>query len=212
MYGASLGRQETYRPAATLRQMTGRTKVKGPVASLAAILALFVALVAAAPAAAHGDIASSSPEAGARVKRAPRQVRLVLAEPPAAGSDLRVIDACGERVSGQPTRDGDNIAVSIDGGRPGRWQVRLRSISSVDGHTISEGFAFRVAGKRDCSAESTENEPSDDETDQIDTSSRPPIENDEQGSSFPVVPFALGTIVVVGVAIALRGPRNSNKS
>lgn len=157
------------------------------------------------PALAHGDIVSSSPESGARVKRAPRQVRLVLAEAPAAGSSLTVVDGCGDTVSGEPRRDAENITVAIDGGRPGRWRVRLRSISSVDGHVISQRFAFRVTGRRDCSEEPEDaSDPADANDDEIDTSSRPPIENEDPGSRFPIVPFALGTVAVVGVAVALR--------
>lgn len=168
---------------------------------------VFVAL-GTAPAAAHGDISSSSPEAGARLKKPPRQVRLVLAERPGRGSTLTVIDGCGDAVSAKPQLDGDAISVAADGGRPGRWQVRLRSISSADGHAISDRFAFRVAGKRDCSKQVKGDDPEDGES-AVDTSSRAPIENDEQGTSFPIVPFALGTVVVVGVAIALRRPRIS---
>lgn len=177
---------------------------------MAVIAGTLVALGAAPPAAAHGDISSSSPEAGARVKGPPRRVRLVLAETPAPRSMLTVIDGCGDEVSRKPKLEGDNISVAIGGGSPGRWQVRLRSISSVDGHTFSDRFAFRVAGERDCSGQVKEDEPQDDETAEI--SSRAPIENDEQGRSFPVVPLALGTVVVVGVTIALRGRRSTNQS
>lgn len=171
---------------------------------------LLVSLALVPPASGHGNITSSSPQAGARVNSAPRLVRLVLAEAPAAGSSLTVIDGCGDAVSGEPQRDGENFTVAIEGGRPGGWQVRLRSISSVDGHAIKERFAFRVAGNRDCSEEDVE-DPSgtDDPDDDVATSSRPPIENDD-GSDFPVVAFALGTVAVVGVAIALRGPRKKS--
>lgn len=175
---------------------------------LGTALAVGLVVLAAAPAVAHGDITSSRPEAGARVRRPPQQVRLVLAEPPAQGSDLTVIDPCGEEVSGDPRRDGDNFAVAVDGGSPGRWRVQLRSISAVDGHVISDRFSFRVAGKRDCSPDEEPTEDGEGTDDEPDISSRPPIENDEQGSGFPVIPFALGTIAVIGVAVALRAPWN----
>lgn len=140
---------------------------------------------------------------------APREVALVLAEPPASGSSLVVIDGCREEVSGEPIAEGDDYSVAIDGGRPGRWTVRLRSISSLDGHVVKAGYSFTVAGKKDCATEST---PGEDETDGADTSSRPPIANTEnEGSSFPVVPFVLGTVALVAIAVALRRPSNGDK-
>lgn len=173
---------------------------------LTGVFVLALPGLSAGPAAAHGDISSSSPEADARVRRAPREVRLVLAEPPAAGSSLTVVDGCGDKVSGDPKRNGQNFSAAINGGRPGRWRVQLRSISAVDGHVISDRFTFQVAGKRDCSSEPKE--PKNDKGDDVDTSSRPPIENEDDGSSFPIVPFALGTVAVVGVAVALRAGSN----
>ena len=177
-------------------------RLRSGVSVLAVALALALGAVWAGPAWAHGDIQSASPEEGSKVRRPPGEVALVLAEPPAAGSSLLVTDGCKEKVSGEPVADGDNYSVAIEGGRPGRWTVKLRSISSVDGHVIKAGYSFTVGGKRDCSAEPT---PDGEETE--DTSSRPPIANpDEEGSSFPVVPFALGTVVLVGIAVALRRP------
>lgn len=172
------------------------------------VFVVALALVPVPPAAAHGDIVSSDPEAGARVRRPPQRVRLVVAEPPARGSGVTVTDPCGERVSGRPRRDGDTISVPISAGSPGWWRVQLRSISAVDGHVVSGRFAFRVAGKRDCSADEDEVGPTGDAEDEVATSSRPPIENEDQGPGFPVIPFALGTIAVVGAALALRGKKS----
>ncbi|HJR45461.1 MAG TPA: copper resistance CopC family protein [Actinomycetota bacterium] len=171
---------------------------------LAGLIAAALA-ASAAPAWAHGDIQSASPEEGARVRRPPREVALVLAEPAASGSSLVVVDGCKEEVSGEPVADGERYSVAIEGGRPGRWSVRLRSISSVDGHLVRAGYSFTLAGKKDCSSEPT---PEPDETDDANTSSRPPIANpDDDGTSFPVVPFALGTVALIGLAVALRRPK-----
>ena len=170
-------------------------------------LAAAVTVLGAGPAWGHGDIQSASPEEGAKVRRPPREVELVLAEPAASGSSLVVTDGCKEQVSGEPVADGNNYSAPIDGGRPGRWSVKLRSISSVDGHVIKAGYSFTVAGKKDCSTEPT---PSDDETEDANTSSRPPIANSDEGSSFPVLPFALGTVALVGIAVALRRPSSKD--
>ena len=110
-------------------------------------LTLTLGAVWAAPARAHGDIRSASPEEGSKLRRPPREVALVLAEPPAAGSSLVVTDGCKDKVSGEPVTHGDNYSVAIEDGRPGRWAVKLRSISSVDGHVIKAGYSFTVAGK-----------------------------------------------------------------
>lgn len=210
MNGASLGRSDAVGGPDTLRYMSGRTDMSAFRALFGVALVASLVVLSAAPAAGHGDITSSRPEAGARLNRAPQQVRLVLAEPPAQGSDVTVVDPCGDEVSGEPQRDGETISVSVDGGRPGRWRVQLRSISSVDGHVISDRFAFRVAGKRDCSPDENAAGPDDNADEEADDeiSSRPPIENDDPGSGFPVVPFALGTVVVVGIAVALRGKKS----
>lgn len=160
------------------------------------------------PALAHGDIRDSSPSAGTRVTEAPEEVTLILAEPAASGSTVVVTDGCGEEVSGALEIRREILDTTITGGQPGRWLVNLRSISAVDGHVIKEAFTFKVAGKKDCSGQpGNDIEP---ETDiSPDTSSRPPIENpDEEGSSFPVIPFAVGTVAVVGVALAVRRRRD----
>ena len=165
------------------------------------LLVLGVHAAMASPATAHGEIVRARPAADTQVRRPPRGVRLVLAEAPAARSGLRVVDGCGDIVSGDPQRSGKSFSVALDGGGSGRWRVRLRSVSAVDGHVVSDGFTFRVAGKRDCPAG---RDGAGDQA-QVDTSSRPPIENEDRGSRFPIVPLALGAAVVVGVAVALRG-------
>ena len=193
---------------ATRRRHRLATRVSRRAALGAIGLAIALSGALAVPAWAHGDIVSSTPEAGATVKKAPRRVSLVLAEAPAKGSSVTVTDGCGDEVSDEPRLDGETISVATDGGRPGRWKVQLRSISSVDGHAISDRFAFRVGGRRDCSDEAED--PDDDPTEEPDISSRPPIENEDDGSGFPVVPFALGTIAGVGLAVAMRGPRKKS--
>ena len=164
------------------------------------------AVVFPSPALAHGDLRESSPEAGSRVAEPPQEVTLTLAEPAAEGSTVVVTDGCGEEVSGPLDIKRGILTAQIAGGQPGRWLVDLRSISAVDGHVIKEAFTFKVAGK-DCSPDAADIEP---ETDiSPGTSSRPPIENpDEEGTSFPVIPFALGTVAVVAVALAVRRPRD----
>lgn len=182
--------------------MTRRISLK----RLSTVIALVAALAALPTAAwAHGDIRDSSPAAGTRVTKPPEEVVLILAEPAAEGSTVVVTDGCEREVSGLLDIRRDILETPISGGEPGRWLVNLRSISAVDGHVIKEAFTFNVVGKKDCTAgEGDDIEP---ETDiSPDTSSRAPIENPDQDTSFPVVPFALGTVAVIAVALAVRRP------
>ncbi len=65
-----------------------------------------------------------------------------------------------------------------------------------------------MAGKRDCSQ--GEDDPDDDIVSE-ETSSRPPIANpDADDGGFPIVPFALVTVAVVAIAIAVRRPRKTD--
>ena len=158
---------------------------------------------------AHADVRDSSPAAGTTVTKPPKEVTLILAEPSAEGSTLVVTDGCGEEVSGALDIRRDILETPIAGGRPGRWLVELRSISAEDGHAIEESFTFKVEGQKDCNQGTDDIEP---ETDiSPDTSSRPPIDNpEEEGTSFPVTPFLLGTVAVVAVALAVRRPRDKS--
>lgn len=182
--------------------------MKGRNRSFIAVWAGLALVAGASPAWAHGDIEEASPGADTTVRKPPRNVRVDLAEPPAEGSTLVVTDGCNERVSGDASIDEDILAVPISDGRPGRWRVKLRSISAVDGHLVKDSFSFRVRGQKDCSAEESPTEAEDDEPaedDEVELGDpQPPIQNTE--TSFPFVPFALGTVVLVGVAIALRRP------
>jgi methionine-rich copper-binding protein CopC len=161
---------------------------------------------------AHGDVRDSSPAAGTRVTKPPQEVVVILAEPVSDGSTLVVTDGCEREVSGKVDIRRDILETPIEGGVPGRWMVSVRSISAVDGHAIKEAFTFRVQGKKDCSADEDDDVEPDDDTDiSPDTSSRAPIDNpDSGGTSFPVVPFALGAVAVIAIALAVRRPWNKS--
>jgi len=180
--------------------MARRNALRPFAAFVAATFALLLGLPSAALA--HGDIRDSSPAAGTEVTKAPAEVTLLLAEPAAKGTTVEVTDGCEREVSGDLKLTREVLETPIAGGEPGRWLVRLRSISAVDGHAIKEAFTFKVSGKKDCTPD---DEPDTDIS--PDTSSRAPIVNpDEEGTSFPVIPFALGTVAVVAVALAVRRP------
>ncbi len=202
--GSSLGRRPPYAPnmmkdlAVRLRHVR-----RGGLTALGCLLLL---TISPGRALAHGDIQDSSPAKDTLVTKAPREVTLILAEPPAAGSDLTVTDGCGREVSGETTIERQVFSAAIAGGEPGRWSVKVRSISAVDGHLVRSGFTFEVEGTADCAADE---DASDADEDGDETSSRPPIDNPGGGGSrFPVVPFAVGTVAVIALAVAIRRPWN----
>ena len=151
---------------------------------------------------AHGDLRGTDPEDGSRLQKPPRTVALTLTEAPARGSVLTVKDGCRRKAPGEVFIDGNDLAYSVSGGEPGAWRATYRAISAEDGHLTQGGISFTVAGKKDCSKE-----PDDSPTDQIgggaETRVNAPDQGDE-GSSFPIVPFAIGTLVVVAAAFLLR--------
>lgn len=181
--------------------MTRRISLKRLYASTAVAL---VVLGLSGVAHAHGDIRNSSPAAGTKVAQPPSDIVLMMAEPVAEGSSVVVTDGCGREVSTTAEIRREIFETAIEGGRPGRWKVAVRSISAVDGHLVRERFSFRVLGRKDCSGDEGDTDVSPD------TSSRPPIENPDQGTSFPVVPFALGSVALIAVALALRRPWNKS--
>lgn len=172
----------------------------------AVFLGFALLVVAASAASAHGAYTSSSPAKGERLEATPDEVRVTLTEEPAHGSTIRVTDGCGRNVVEHVNLEGPDL-VGIVGGEiapePGAWRVRFRSISAVDGHAARGSFAFKVRGERDCARGEG---PTDEESESPDTSSQPPIVNDD--TSFPWIPFALGTLVLVVVALVARRARS----
>ncbi len=166
----------------------------------AAFVASMLGVLTASGALGHGAIRDSSPAAGTVVTKAPKEVTLILAEPAGPGSTLVVLDGCGVEVSRGESIQRELYSTAIDGGQPGTWKVRMRSISAVDGHAVTAQFSFKVAGSNDCTS-------AFDAADDAITSSRPPIDNpDDGGTSFPIAAFAAGTLIVVGLALAIRRP------
>jgi len=163
---------------------------------------LLLVLMAPPTALAHGVFTASSPEKGGRVRQVPEVVRVTLTEAPAQGSTMRVVDGCGRNVAAAVSLEGPELVAAVGGEiqpEPGAWKVAFRSISSVDGHTARGSFGFKVAGQRDCARQEG---PTDEESESPETSSQPPIANDE--ASFPWIPFGLGTLVLVVVALVAR--------
>jgi len=161
------------------------------------LLAAAAALVGlAVPVLGHGDLSSSKPENNGLLEAPPSAVVLNFAEEPSEAT-IRVTDGCRRNVVEDVDLAGSRATVSLASTRePGHYRVRYRNVSSVDGHAISGRFAFHVLGKKNCRAETEEPDADGDQA--------APPEAPGDDSSFPVVPVALGTVGVVGVALLVR--------
>jgi methionine-rich copper-binding protein CopC len=167
-----------------------------------AVIAALVALMAMpATAFAHAELETAEPEVDSTVDQAPTEIRMTMSEEVAAGSRVTVTDGCKDEVGGRVARSGNEMTIPVTGGRPGRWNVEFSAVSADDGHAESGSYSFVVSGKKDCSDESTE---TPDEPEPSIGDGGTPIENDDEGSSFPVVPLLIGTVVLVGGAFLLR--------
>jgi len=100
-------------------------------------------LVLPASASAHAVPVSSTPAPGARLGAAPAAVVIVFDEPLEPGlSGTTVMDPTGRRFTG--TVSGKTIRVPLSTNAPGVYQVDWKTVSVVDGHTITGAFRFGV--------------------------------------------------------------------
>lgn len=163
-----------------------------------AVAALVIVLALPAAAWAHGERQIEDPKEGAKLKEPPAAITMTLTESPAQGSVLKATDGCGRKVLGEVSVDGSDLVLSVSGGEPGNWNVAFRAISAEDGHLTKGRYSFSVAGPKDCSQPQTPG-------DEIAGGAGTRVDSDENsGSSFPIVPFAVGTVVVVAAAFLLR--------
>ena len=168
---------------------------------LLATAAALLALVPA-PAFAHGDLDGTSPEDGSKVKEVPSEITITLTEAPTQGAEASAMDGCKRKVPAAVSVDGNDVVLTVEGGEPGKWKVKYRAVSSVDGHQTRGAISFTVAGKKDCSPD----EP-DDSGDDIDASEDPGIiENPnppDEGSSW-LLWVGGGTLLLVAAAFFIR--------
>jgi methionine-rich copper-binding protein CopC len=163
---------------------------RGALASVLCVaLGLLFVVAFALPASAHAERVSSQPEAGAELQGVPTNLAISFSEPPTGDALLEVLDGCGNDVVQQMKVQNQEITAQFSGGQPGSWTVRTSVVSGVDGHPTKDSWKFSVAGKADCSQEAAGPRDGGEE---------------EDGSSFPVIPVLIGTVVVLLVAVLLR--------
>lgn len=152
-------------------------------------------VLAAAPAAAHADIVTTTPSEGTRVAEPPSAVSVSLSERPADGSEIIVTDGCRREVSGEAQLGQLTLSTSVEGGQPGHWEVQVNSVSAEDRHLVEDSYSFQVFGENDCEAAAGPG----------DNAAEPDGENEE--TSFPFVPVVVGTAALVALALALAWKR-----
>lgn len=110
------------------------------------LLALTAMVLAVAPASAHTELVSSSPEDGANVTRLPVTVELTFSESVGSrGVFVVVTDPVGDQVeAGQPEVTDDTVRQATKGRGPaGDYTLAYRVVSS-DGHPVSGELSFTV--------------------------------------------------------------------
>lgn len=180
------------------RSILSRTMVAG-------VVALLLALIAG-PAAAHGEKVKTDPPEGTGLKIPPGSVSVTLSEAPTAQAKLQVVDGCGRQVARSVKVQGSDIVASVSNAEPGRWKASFRAISSVDGHESEDTWTFAVAGKKDCSKDepSGGDESGDDDEIEQETEATGDTAPADEGSGFPVVPVAIGAVVLLVAAFLVR--------
>jgi methionine-rich copper-binding protein CopC len=128
-----------------LRRQVGAPR--GTAALLACGLALLsVVWAGTGAAAAHAELVSSTPEAGARLGSPPSEVVLRFSDPMVRlGAQVQVSGPDGPVTSGDPEISGTTVRQALYPAAPvGRYRVLWRA-TSRDGHPVSGTFGFRVA-------------------------------------------------------------------
>jgi copper transport protein len=113
------------------------------------VLGVLPVALLAGPAAAHAELETSDPAAGAVLEQAPAQVTIVFTEPPdLAFSSVTVLNAGGQEMQSGSAVEGDaprSLAVPLSADLPdGVYTVSWTVVSSADGHPSAGSFAFGV--------------------------------------------------------------------
>jgi copper transport protein len=112
--------------------------------ALILVSAALLLLLPATTASAHAVPVSATPAPGARLGTTPGSVVIVFDEPLVPRlSGTTVTDPVGRKFTG--TVSGKTIRVPLSTSAPGIYQVDWKTVSVIDGHTITGSFQFGVA-------------------------------------------------------------------
>lgn len=170
-------------------------------------LAAAVVLGTALPAAAHDELASSSPEAGAALTAAPNEVVLTFSgEVLADGAVAVVRDPSGtDRAGGAPEVLAGTVTIPLQAGLAnGAYEVQWRVVSA-DGHPISGTIPFTLAAAAPSTAVTTPPSaaptPTETAVAPVPTATPEPVASGGDGAG-PLV-WIIVAVVIVVVAIVL---------
>ena len=106
------------------------------------------AVMLAPAAAAHSVLIATDPENGSELENSPEQVELTFNEEINQNFvtvTVRQADDSTNRVTGEPTVDGDTVTAQVEDLAPGSYTVGYR-VTSADGHVVTGSSAFSVVG------------------------------------------------------------------
>lgn len=121
---------------------------RGLLAAVISVAVVLLAVLGAAPAAAHSDLISSSPAEGANLNAPPSTVELTFNEPIGTiGLQLAARGPNGEVPLGEPTVAGTVVSAPWpQSAGAGNYTVAFRVVSA-DGHPISGTVPFSIASQ-----------------------------------------------------------------
>ena len=120
--------------------------------TVVAVVAVLVAV--SGPAWGHAAYSGSDPPDEGVVSRPPSEVVAEFTEPPAEGSSLSIVDACGQRVdNGDSVTSGFEVRVTMSSSSKGTYTVAYRVTSDYDSHVTTGEFTFSSTGGDDCAGE-----------------------------------------------------------
>ncbi len=106
------------------------------------------AVMLAPAAAAHSVLIATDPENGSELENSPEHVELTFNEEINQNFvtvTVRQDDDSTNRVTGEPTVDGDTVTAQVEDLVPGSYTVGYR-VTSADGHVVTGSSAFSVVG------------------------------------------------------------------
>ncbi|MDT0188518.1 copper resistance protein CopC [Microbacterium sp. ARD31] len=175
------------------------------------LLAAGLLFATAAPAAAHDEIVSSSPEAGSTVSVDPEEISLTFSGEILTDFSAVIIEVVapdGQNIaSGDPVIDATTVTQAVTPGQAGAYTVRWRVVSS-DGHPISNEYQYTVEAitvpTSAPTPEATEEQTPDPSPTSTDTTGNPGHgEPSGGGELLPILAVASGVIVLGGALVVV---------
>ena len=193
-----------------------------PAVLAAGLLAAAALFVPASPAAAHDELVSTDPAAGATLEALPAQITFsysadILTD--AGATVIEVTDSSGASLAdGAPTVSGAEVTQALKQSASGTVTVKWRVVSS-DGHPIDGDFAFSVpAAAATPSATATPTAsagpaPAESATPAQTPNATPlPTENTSAPSPLPWILLAVLLVIVAGVLVYVFASRSGRKA